>query len=191
MLRGTREGKTVPWDSFDPPEDGGRPVADALVSYPGEGERSCGRVRTSCCSRRRPRRGRGAHADRDDGRARIPGPPLHIHSRLRDSFYVVEGTLGLRSARHLAVSRERSRRSRRDAAHVLQPGRRGGSRVNVWPRRASRPTSRRCGLRELPAPAARDGDRSRYDIESSSRWESRHEAARSRHVSCNTCADFR
>src|SRR5262249_32793698 len=35
FLRGT----TTEWDIYDPPEDGGRPAADAIVSLPGAGER--------------------------------------------------------------------------------------------------------------------------------------------------------
>jgi quercetin dioxygenase-like cupin family protein len=37
-LRSRREGGDVPWDSFDPPADGGRDAAEAIVSLPGEGE---------------------------------------------------------------------------------------------------------------------------------------------------------
>ena len=36
-LRASRDGRTAPWDSFDPPADGGRAIADVLVSGPGEG----------------------------------------------------------------------------------------------------------------------------------------------------------
>jgi quercetin dioxygenase-like cupin family protein len=38
-LRASRDGRTAPWDSFDPPADGGRPIADVVVSPPGEGAR--------------------------------------------------------------------------------------------------------------------------------------------------------
>jgi quercetin dioxygenase-like cupin family protein len=36
-LRAARDGRESPWDSFDPPADGGRPIAEVLVSEPGEG----------------------------------------------------------------------------------------------------------------------------------------------------------
>jgi quercetin dioxygenase-like cupin family protein len=38
-LRSVRDGDAAAWDSFDPPADGGRPAADAIVTAPGEGER--------------------------------------------------------------------------------------------------------------------------------------------------------
>jgi mannose-6-phosphate isomerase-like protein (cupin superfamily) len=38
-LRAAREGRQEPWDSFDPPADGGRAIADVVVSPPGEGVR--------------------------------------------------------------------------------------------------------------------------------------------------------
>ncbi|MDQ2982743.1 MAG: cupin domain-containing protein [Actinomycetota bacterium] len=42
MLRARRDGRTEDaerFDQFDPPKDGGRPLADAVVSHPDEGER--------------------------------------------------------------------------------------------------------------------------------------------------------
>jgi mannose-6-phosphate isomerase-like protein (cupin superfamily) len=33
-LRASREGAQAPWDSFDPPADGGRPIADVVVRQP-------------------------------------------------------------------------------------------------------------------------------------------------------------
>jgi quercetin dioxygenase-like cupin family protein len=38
-MRGLRDGTGVPFDSADPPDDGGRPAEAAIVSRPGEGER--------------------------------------------------------------------------------------------------------------------------------------------------------
>ncbi len=96
MLRGTLEGKTVPWDSFDPPDDGGRRVADALVSYPGDGERLDAGGNDLLFK---------AQASTGDGTLTLtettiapgfPGPPLHVHGGFLDSFHVLEGTLGLR-----------------------------------------------------------------------------------------------
>ena len=37
-LRASRDGADAPWDSFDPPSDGGRPAGDAVVSGAGDGE---------------------------------------------------------------------------------------------------------------------------------------------------------
>jgi quercetin dioxygenase-like cupin family protein len=45
-LRARRDGRPVEsWDSFDPPADGGRPVSEAIVSLPGQGELLEGEVR--------------------------------------------------------------------------------------------------------------------------------------------------
>ncbi len=97
MLRGARDGDPGrPWDSFDPPEDGGRPVTDGLVSGPGEGEL----LRAGPSELRFK-----AQATNGDGALTLtemtvapgfPGPPLHTHSGFTDGFYVVEGTLELR-----------------------------------------------------------------------------------------------
>jgi quercetin dioxygenase-like cupin family protein len=37
-LRASRDGADAPWDTFDPPSDGGRPAGDAVVSGAGDGE---------------------------------------------------------------------------------------------------------------------------------------------------------
>jgi len=39
FLRAMRDNREFEWDSWDPPADGGRPVSDAVVCLPGEGER--------------------------------------------------------------------------------------------------------------------------------------------------------
>lgn len=39
FLRAMRDDREFEWDSWDPPADGGRPVSDAVVCLPGEGER--------------------------------------------------------------------------------------------------------------------------------------------------------
>jgi quercetin dioxygenase-like cupin family protein len=39
FLRAMRDEREFEWDSWDPPADGGRPVSDAVVCLPGEGER--------------------------------------------------------------------------------------------------------------------------------------------------------
>jgi mannose-6-phosphate isomerase-like protein (cupin superfamily) len=79
------------WDTFDPPEDGGRRASDVVVRGSGEGESIMD----------------GAvvfKAEGGDGEGTFslsettlppgfPGPVLHVHERLLDSFYVLEGTL--------------------------------------------------------------------------------------------------
>lgn len=89
-----RTGTGFQWDSFDPPEDGGRSTADVVVRGPGEGESILG----------------GAvlfKAQVEDGEGTFslseitlppgyPGPVLHRHARTLDSFYVREGTLTIR-----------------------------------------------------------------------------------------------
>ena len=84
------------YDSFDPPTDGGRAVADVVVRGPDEGDtitvgasRAVFKVETG---------------DGDDTfsltettlEPGFPGPVPHLHEQLLDSFYVLEGTLTLR-----------------------------------------------------------------------------------------------
>jgi quercetin dioxygenase-like cupin family protein len=82
-LRGEQRG----FDSFDPPEDGGRPAADASIG--------AGEVLTD-----RPGLRVSLLADADEiGIAEVatePGgvsPPLHVHRRHVESFYVLAGEL--------------------------------------------------------------------------------------------------
>ncbi len=84
------------YDTFNPPEDGGRPFAETVVRGPGEGE-----VLTMGPS------GALFKAEVGDGDGTFslteitlapgfPGPIPHRHETLVDSFYVLEGTLTLR-----------------------------------------------------------------------------------------------
>jgi mannose-6-phosphate isomerase-like protein (cupin superfamily) len=93
-LRHAVAGTDFRWDSFDPPEDGGRSAADVIVRGSGEGESIMG----------------GAvvfKAESSDGEGTFsltkttlppgfPGPVPHVHERTLDSFYVLDGTLTLR-----------------------------------------------------------------------------------------------
>jgi len=93
-LRHAVAGTGFQWDSFDPPEDGGRSAADVIVRRPREGESIMG----------------GAvvfKAESSDGEGTFsltetalppgfPGPVPHVHERTLDSFYVLDGTLTLR-----------------------------------------------------------------------------------------------
>ncbi len=85
----------VRFDSFSPPEDGGRPAAEVIVRGPGEGY-----VLDAAGSRL------VFKAEGGDGDGTIfvgestlapgfPGPPSHRHERHLDSFFVLEGTLTL------------------------------------------------------------------------------------------------
>jgi quercetin dioxygenase-like cupin family protein len=93
-----RDGRDGGWfDQRDPPDDGGRPLTDAVVSPPGDGETiTAGGARLVL----------KATSDGTDGllflsEATMPpgyaGPPLHRHRDLHDMFYVLDGTLSLRS----------------------------------------------------------------------------------------------
>ena len=96
-LRAIRAGEDRSWfDQFDPPADGGRPLADATVRGPGEGER-LEVARSSVVLK-----GTG---DETDGmfflaettiEPGFPGPPPHVHRELHDMFYVAEGALTVR-----------------------------------------------------------------------------------------------
>lgn len=93
-LRASRDDREFHWDSFDPPEDGGRSAGDVVVRGPGEGETILG----------------GAvlfKAQVGDGEGTFslseitlppgyPGPVLHRHAGTLDSFSVLEGTLTIR-----------------------------------------------------------------------------------------------
>ncbi len=99
MLRARREGRdedAAEFDQFDPPADGGRPLSDAIVRGPGEGD-SISMGASSVLFK--------AEGDDGDGTFSLteitlepgfPGPVLHRHRTLLDSFYVLEGTLSLR-----------------------------------------------------------------------------------------------
>lgn len=90
-LRTLRDGTPGEWDSFDVPDDGGRPASEALIAGPGLGER----LRTG----RRDVLIKGALDELCvaewalDGP--FAGPPLHHHALSVDGFYVIAGELEL------------------------------------------------------------------------------------------------
>jgi mannose-6-phosphate isomerase-like protein (cupin superfamily) len=88
--------KDPAFDSFEPPPDGGLPASEALVSGPGEGRRlSLGP--SSLLLKAGVDDGMGSLAFLESTVAPgFPGPPLHRHERMVDSFFVLEGTLALR-----------------------------------------------------------------------------------------------
>jgi mannose-6-phosphate isomerase-like protein (cupin superfamily) len=88
-----RSGFAVPFDQHDPPEDGGRPASEVVLLEPGEGERlelgpSMLTVKAGADD------GMGSLAVTDSTVAPgFPGPVLHHHERMVDSFYVLEGSI--------------------------------------------------------------------------------------------------
>ena len=135
------------FDQHDPPAEGARPASDGVLRRAGEGEAIAP--------------GPGAAglilAGADDGLGSVsvvefelgpgaPGPPAHRHERLTDSFYVLEGTLGVVLGRGGAPGGpgQLCLRAAGQQAHGLQPER--GARPFPEHHRARRP-------RALPARA--------------------------------------
>lgn len=98
VLRARRDGRDdeVEFDSFDPPEDGGRPAADAVVHGPGQGDS------IAMGPNRAIFKAEGTDGDGTFSLTEIelapgfPGPVLHRHETFADSFYVLDGTLSVR-----------------------------------------------------------------------------------------------
>jgi quercetin dioxygenase-like cupin family protein len=95
-------GRGENFDQFDPPTDGGRPLDDAVLSGPGEGERIEGRSTTVV----------KAGGDDCDGQLAVyetvlpagnTGPPLHLHRRIAETFFVLDGTFELTLGEERAV----------------------------------------------------------------------------------------
>lgn len=88
-MRGRRDGLDIGFDSFDPPADGGRPAAEAIVTGPGEGERLVTGNRDVYLKAVLPQLCFAEWVV--DGP--FDGPDVHAHDRQVDSFYVLEGGL--------------------------------------------------------------------------------------------------
>jgi mannose-6-phosphate isomerase-like protein (cupin superfamily) len=86
-LRGRGEG----FDSFDPPEDGGRPAADAIVTPPDGGERFVREDRVNVIKGEWPEIS-AFHLSVDPA---WPGIGTHDHGDQVDTFFVLEGDVGL------------------------------------------------------------------------------------------------
>ena len=96
MLRARRDGRKEDierFDQFEPPPDGGRPFADAIVRGPGEGD-SLAMGSSSAVFKAEGSDGDGTFSLSETmvGPG-FPGPLPHRHRELVDSFYVLEGTL--------------------------------------------------------------------------------------------------
>ena len=99
-LRARRDGGDPSYDQFDPPADGGRPRADAVVALPGEGEPLVSGNRVALM--------KGVLPDLCLAEWTIEGPfegpQVHRHETGVDSFYVLEGELEMtvEDDRHMA-----------------------------------------------------------------------------------------
>lgn len=82
-LRGRAEG----FDSFDPPEDGGRPASDAIVSPPGAGERFVRTDRVNVIKTAFPE----ISAFQLSVDPEWPGVGVHEHDDQVDVFFLLEG----------------------------------------------------------------------------------------------------
>ena len=89
-MRSLRDGTgPVAWDSVDTPEGGGRPLSEAIVSGPGEGERLVSGKRVAVLKAALPHL---CFAEFElDGP--YDGPEAHAHETEADCFYVLEGEL--------------------------------------------------------------------------------------------------
>ena len=83
-MRALRDGRTLVYDQEEPPADGGRPAAEAVI---GGGEQRDGRVVLVDVEEIGI-----AEAWGDPGAA---SPPAHVHERHVESLYVLEGEVGL------------------------------------------------------------------------------------------------
>src|SRR5947199_409774 len=94
--RDGREEDARRFDQFEPPEDGGRPLSDSVLSGSGEGERI--ESRSSLLVKAGAHDGDGhltlLEADLPPG---YPGPPLHLHRRTVETFFVLSGAITLRA----------------------------------------------------------------------------------------------
>ena len=98
MLRARRDGRpdeAARFDQYDPPADGGRPLSDAILRGPGEGD-SVALGSSSALFK-----AEGSDADGFFSLTEtvvgpgFPGPVRHRHRSFVDSFYVLEGTVSL------------------------------------------------------------------------------------------------
>ncbi len=104
FMRGRRDGdESATFDTADPPPDGGRPLSEAIVSGPGEGERLERANRVALLKAALPEL--SFFEFEVDGP--LGGPPPHSHDDQVDNFYVLDGAL------HVTVG---------DAEHRAEPG---------------------------------------------------------------------
>jgi quercetin dioxygenase-like cupin family protein len=81
---------------YDVPPGSGRPTTDAVIRQPGEGEQlGLGPSQSSIKAGAQDGMGSLAVLESTIG-PNFPGPVLHEHERMVDSFYILDGTLTLR-----------------------------------------------------------------------------------------------
>jgi quercetin dioxygenase-like cupin family protein len=91
-MRARRDGdESASFDSERPPDDGGRPRHEALVSHRGEGERLRARKRLALLKCAMP----SLCVIEFELEGELAGPDPHDHDDHVDSFYVLEGELSL------------------------------------------------------------------------------------------------
>ena len=91
-----RSGFRTRFDQHDPPAEGGRPASEAIVWAPGDGRQlSLGDSSATIKAGSGDALGSFALIEFDLAPG-FPGPVLHRHERMTDSFYVLEGELNLR-----------------------------------------------------------------------------------------------
>lgn len=89
-MRSLRDGSgPVEWDSVDTPEGGGRPLSEAIVSAPGEGERLVSGERAALLKASLPQL---CFAE-FELHGPYGGPESHAHETEADCFYVLDGAL--------------------------------------------------------------------------------------------------
>ncbi len=95
-MRDGREADAERFDEFPPPPDGGHPASDALVSHAGEGETLATGRSTAILKATGESTADAFFMSEASAEPGFPGPPPHVHRRLVDVFYVLEGTLTMR-----------------------------------------------------------------------------------------------
>jgi quercetin dioxygenase-like cupin family protein len=90
-----RSGFRADFDQHEPPPDGARPASEVIVRGPGEGRRlDLGDSSATIKAGSDDALGSFALMELDLAPG-FPGPVVHRHERMTDSFYVLEGELGL------------------------------------------------------------------------------------------------
>jgi quercetin dioxygenase-like cupin family protein len=93
FLRAMRDDREFAWDSWDPPDDGGRPVSDAVVCLPAEGERFERGDRTITILADTPELSLLELAVTPGWEGVDP----HSHDDHLDGFFVLDGEIGFRA----------------------------------------------------------------------------------------------
>ena len=95
-MRDDQDGEAMDrFDTFDPPADGGRPAADALVRAPGAGDSLALGTSTAVVKAGGEHAGGVLSLTETTLAPGFPGPVPHHHESFVDSFYLLDGRLGL------------------------------------------------------------------------------------------------